>query len=187
MTDLILEEIISSTISVKNTIEPSTSKLLSIRATISTRHKIDDQSDANNVSDDQSDASNISDDQSDPSNVSSDTKTVQSDTSNDEKSSVVAHQKITSPVYSSIQSDPLIHQQARAVSSERQNDNRVVNNTEIKPSSSVYTITIETFTEESEGGSEGVTPPPAMSLNVKFMKELDQLDEYMANISKVYF
>ena len=42
------------------------------------------------------------------------------------------------------------------------------------------------YTKSVDGvGGKGVTPPPTVQLDVKFMKQLDHLDEYMVNISKV--
>ena len=58
-----------------------------------------------------------------------------------------------------------------------------VSKRDIEPSQTLIT---EVYTESVDGvGGKGVTPPPTVQLDVKFMKQLDHLDEYMVNISKV--
>ena len=93
------------------------------------------------------------------------------------------HDEVTSPLDLGDQSK---------LASQTMTDKPPVNNNDIERSQSFNKITVETHTEGGAGmgivNGEGVTPPPSVQLNnVRFMKELDELDEYMVNISKVLY
>ena len=114
--------------------------------------------------------------------TSSETKNNQSDFTNvskTEKSSSQFHNTMTSLLNLIDQSESSLDEPIIGVDS-------TVSKRDIKPSQSVSRSELYTEGVDGREGGKGVTPPPTVQLNVKFMKQLDHLDEYMVNFSKVF-